>query len=278
MRRSDATEQALPEHNARDHDPHHARAPRITGMTSVGDVVRWGIDRMLSVGYGVVYDYIFERFKPYCELQREVLELVCAAAGDAARRRSVHVADIACGPGNFTVLLAEAGFSVVGVDPYDGLVELAREKRRAKRLSNLAFRHGDLGGGNTFRDATFEQVVNVHSLYVHPAPQQLLREAYRILKPGGHAIFVNHTRQAAAWSTFGEVRKRNGVAAALAALLWLLPNTIFEMARKRVGPHYWGEDEFAANLRAAGFTVLEIRRTFLNGASVLAWARKDTEE
>ncbi|HEY3067259.1 MAG TPA: class I SAM-dependent methyltransferase [Methylomirabilota bacterium] len=278
MRRTNATDHALPEHRVHDHHHDDAGGGRLTGIASVTGAVRWGLDRMLSIGYGVVYDYIFERFEPYCELQREVLELVCAAAGDPAHRRSVHVADIACGPGNFTVLLAEAGFSVVGVDPYDGLVELAREKRRAKHLSNLAFRHGDLGGGNTFRDATFEQIVNVHSLYVHPAPQQLLREAYRILKPGGHAIFVNHTRQAAPWSTFREVRHRNGVAAALAALLWLLPNTIFEMARKRVGPHYWGEEEFSANLRAAGFTVLEMRRTFLNGASVLVWARKDSEE
>ena len=89
---------------------------------------------------------------------------------------------------------------------------------------------------------------------------------------------MNHTRQVAPWATFRDVRAKDGLAAALAALLWLLPNTIFELARKRVGPHYWGEDEFTANLRAAGFTVLELRRTFLNGASVLAWARKDTEE
>ena len=27
---------------------------------------------------------------------------------------------------------------------------------------------------------------------------------------------------------------------------------------------------------AAGFTVLQMRRTFLNGASLLVWARKDT--
>ena len=32
-----------------------------------------------------------------------------------------------------------------------------------------------------------------------------------------------------------------------------------------------------AALRAAGFTVLQMRRTFLNGASLLVWARKDTD-
>ena len=32
------------------------------------------------------------------------------------------------------------------------------------------------------------------------------------------------------------------------------------------------------SVRAAGLTVLETRRTFLNGASVLVWARRDVEE
>ena len=52
---------------------------------------------------------------------------------------------------------------------------------------------------------------------------------------------------------------------------------MFETARRRIGPHYWNEQEFTANVRAAGLTVLESRRTFLNGASVLVWARKDAE-
>ncbi|MGH7279604.1 MAG: class I SAM-dependent methyltransferase [Candidatus Rokuibacteriota bacterium] len=240
--------------------------------------VQWGLDRTVSIGYGVVYDYIFERFKPYRELQREVLELVCAATDGPASRREIHVADIGCGPGNFTFVLADAGFSVVGVDPYDGLVELAREKRRARGLPNLAFRHGDLASGNTFRDGCFEQVVNIHSIYVHPAPQQLVKEAFRVLKAGGHAIFVNPTRQVACRATFEEVRRRDGWAAAFKCLLWLLPNSVFEAARNRIGPHYWAQEEFCANVRAAGFTVLEARRTFLNGSSLLIWARKDTEE
>ena len=57
-----------------------------------------------------------------------------------------------------------------------------------------------------------------------------------------------------------------------------MPNSIFEAARQRIGPHYWAEARFTTNLRTAGFTVLETRRTFLNGASVLVWARKDTRD
>jgi SAM-dependent methyltransferase len=259
--------------------PAGAAAAAEVVMGSLLGGLHWGVDRMLSIGYGLVYDYIFEKFGPYQKLQADVFELVETAAKQHPDRRAVQVLDIDCGPGNFTFVLAEAGFAVIGLEPYGALVELAREKRRARRLANLAFTQGDLVGNTAFRDASFDQVVNIHTLYAHADPRALLAEARRILKPGGHAVFVNHTRPVEVRQTFRELAARQGLGAALRCLLlWLLPHSIFEAARKRVGPHYWDEAQFAANLRAAGFTVLETRRTFLNGASLLVWARKDTGE
>jgi SAM-dependent methyltransferase len=246
-------------------------------MSAVVRALQWGLDRMLSVGYGVVYDAIFERFRPYQDLQAQVLELVEKGAPDVPRRE-VQVLDVGCGPGNFTFVLAEAGFSTIGLEAYGALVELAREKRRAKRLANLAFRHGELAAGSGGRDRSFDTVVSIHGLYVHPEPLTLLREAHRVLKPGGHAIFVNPARSVGHWSTFRDIMKRDGTRAALASLLWLAPNSIFELARKRIGPHYWEEPQFAENLEAVGFTVLATRRTFLNGASVLVWARRESDK
>jgi SAM-dependent methyltransferase len=246
------------------------------GMSSLQGGVQWTIDRMLSIGYGLVYDYIFEQFGPYQRLQAEVLELVETAAKETSPdRRTFQVLDIDCGPGNLTFVLAEAGFTVLGLEPYGALVELAREKRRAKRLANLAFTHGDLATSTALRDASFDHVVNVHSLYAHPDPQAVLAQAWRVLKPGGHAIFVNHTGAVRPHATFQLIRGREGMGAALRCfLLWLLPHWLFETTRRRIGPHYWNEAAFTSNLRAAGFTVLETRRTFLDGASVLMRARK----
>ena len=122
-------------------------------MGSLLGGVRWGVDRMLSVGYGLVYDYIYEQFRPYQQLQSEVLELVTAGVPPGVLKRDVQVLEIGCGPGNFTFVLAEAGFNAIGLESYAALVELAREKRRAKRLANLAFRHGDLVDGSGIRDA-----------------------------------------------------------------------------------------------------------------------------
>jgi ubiquinone/menaquinone biosynthesis C-methylase UbiE len=241
-------------------------------------VFRRLLDRMVSIGYGVVYDYIWESFTPYQALQQEVLDLVERAAPEALARREVRILELGCGPGNFSVKLAEAGFSVVGLDRYGTLIELAREKRQAKRLANLAFQHGDLAQGSAIKDGTFDQIVNVHSLYVHPDPDQKLKEAFRVLKPGGHAIFVNHTRRVELGATFRQLKSRQGLGAASRALLWVVPNSVFEAARTRVGPTYWEEREFTAHLQGAGFTVLEARRTFLNEASLLVWARKDPPE
>ena len=248
-------------------------------MNSVVGGLAWGLDRMLAVGYGVLYDYIFDRFPPYQALRAEVIEMLEGTVAAATPRRDVHVLDIACGPGNMTVTLAEAGFSVTGVDPYGALVEVAREKRRAQRLTNVAFRHGDLARGGTLKSAAFDRLVNIHSLYLHPTPDRLLREAHRVLKPGGFGIFVNRTRQVSDLTTLRELKAREGFGAALRSLLWVVPNSIFEAVRKRSGaPHYWNEDVFGHALRDAGFTVLTMRRTFLHGSSLLAFVRKDTEE
>ena len=242
-------------------------------VSSVFRGIQWGLDRMVSVGYGVMYDYIVARFRPYQELHGEVLRLAEASVAPGANRREVRVLDVACGPGNFTLEVAGAGFDTVGIDAYAGLVDLAREKRKAHHLANLAFRHADLTRGGTFPDASFDQVVNIHSLYVQPDPQRLLREVHRILKPGGRAVFVNFTRRVWLRSAVRDVKRREGTGAALRSLLWVLPNSVFEATRKRVRP----QTEFAAQLKEAGFRVLELRRTFFEGASLLAWVSKEDE-
>lgn len=257
-----------------------ARTRQATGVTMewVLRGVRWALDRMLSVWYGVMYDFIFERFAPYQALREEVLRFLAASVPEDVDRREVRILEIGCGPGNLSLTLAEAGFSVLGIDPYQQLVELAREKRRAKHLTNLAFQHVDLVQGDTLNDNSFDRIVNIHSLYVHPAPERLLKEACRVLKPGGYGVFVNFTRRVWLRPTFRQIREREGLGPALRCLLWVLPNSIFEATRRQIGPHYWDEREFSAHLREAGFTVLELRRTFFNGVSLLAWVRKDTEE
>ena len=244
-------------------------------LSSVLRAVQWALDRVVSIGYGVVYDYIVARFQPYRDLHAEVVGLVEASVPPEIARRDLRVLDIACGPGAFTTVLAESGFDTVGIDAYDALVELAREKRRARHLANLSFRQADLARGNVFRDESFDRVVNIHSLYVQSDARRLLAEAFRVLKPGGQGVFVNFTRRVHLVDAFRDVRHREGWRAALTSLLWVLPNAVFESMRRRTGPHYWGESDFRAHLEEAGFRVRELRKTFFSGVSLLAWVEKE---
>jgi SAM-dependent methyltransferase len=235
-------------------------------------MLRWALDRCVAVTYGIVYDTIVERFTPHRALEAEVVGLVEAAADANTSRRMVRVLNLGCGPGTFALTLASAGFSVIGIDRYTPLLDVARETRRACGLRNLAFSKLDT---DAFGDGEFDQVVSIHGLYVHPAPGQVVVEAARVLKPGGHAIFVNHVGRFAPWATFRAVVRSAGLFPAFGTLLWLVPNFFFEAARRPVGPHYWDEAEFRRQLTAAGFTVRELRRTFLAGGSLLVWAQKD---
>jgi SAM-dependent methyltransferase len=234
-------------------------------------VLRAALDRCLAVAYGPVHDLLVARFTPYRALEREVLGFVEAGAPSGVPRRSVRILDVGCGPGTFTAALAVAGFSALGIDRYTPVLEIARETRRARGLTNVSFSRLDI---DAFADAEFDQVVSIHALYADPAPERALAQAARVLKPGGHVVFVNHARRFPLRQTFQAARKASGWLAALGTLLWLIPNRVFELTRRPIGPHYWDEEQLAGRLADTGFTVLQLRRTFLDRGSVLVWARK----
>src|SRR6185436_11870236 len=98
-----------------------------------------------------------------------------------------------------------------------------------------------------------------------PDPQRLLREMHRVLKPGGHAVIANPTRRVRLGAAVREVRRRDGLRAAARCLLFVLPNAAFEAMRQGSGPHYWDAEQLTAQLRQAGFTVLDVQPTFFDG-------------
>ena len=74
------------------------------------------------------------------------------------------------------------------------------------------------------------------------------------------------------WQTFGELRAARGILPATRALRWLVPTAMFERFRE-CEHRYLSPDAFRTLLADAGFEVIEMRRTFLAGISMLAWAR-----
>ena len=224
------------------------------------------MERLLAVAYGVLYDWIFRRFRPYRALLREILEYAGRSLEGTRGPAPPRVLELGCGTGNFSAALAARGYEVVGEDPYLALVERAR--RKAAGRGRVGFRVGPgVDGG-------YDLVLSVHGLYAQADPVAELARMIRRLRQGGHAIVVNFARPAPVVATARAVWAREGMGAALHALVWLVPNAVFDMMRGRRESHYWTETELRTCLEGVGFEVLEMRPTFLNGISLLAWCHK----
>jgi ubiquinone/menaquinone biosynthesis C-methylase UbiE len=119
---------------------------------------------------------------------------VSSAAGPDA-----DVLDVGCGSGNALRLLGRCGSGrLAGIDPSPTMVEMTRRANaRADREGRLQVRVGS-AAGLPFDDDSFDVVTAIETFYFWPAPEQGLREALRVLRPGGRlAIALEMTKDAA---------------------------------------------------------------------------------
>lgn len=98
----------------------------------------------------------------------------------------MSVLDCGCGPGTMTLGFAElvSPGQVVGIEIEESQVALARENASERNVSNARFEVADIYE-LPFRDAIFDAVFISAVLGNLREPVRGLREAYRILKPGG---------------------------------------------------------------------------------------------
>src|SRR5947208_8594402 len=184
---------------------------------------------MLAVTYGMTYDAVVTRFRPYEAMVEEIVAFVTRSVPVTENPRSVKVLDIECGIGNVGLRLARRGYSVVAVDAVRHLVAIAREKHHGSGSPpNLSFNHLDVARDELPGAGTFDVLVSMHTLYWHPDPAALLAASRRALKPGGHAIFLTYNRPALVGETIREAPRAGGRGRVVSALPWLVPTAGFE--------------------------------------------------
>jgi ubiquinone/menaquinone biosynthesis C-methylase UbiE len=135
--------------------------------------------------YALCREYLFRDHTP------EIAASLFAAEGPEP---GTHVVEIGCGPGFYACRLAQEfpQIRTTGVDLSEAL--LARAKRRAarRRLGNCEFRRGDAHQLSAALGRVDAVVVSRLFLIV-PERESVVREIFRILRPGGRCFIAEPT-------------------------------------------------------------------------------------
>lgn len=91
-----------------------------------------------------------------------------------------RVLEIGCGQGHLTEAIASRGVDIVGIDANPRAPEVAGNGR-VRHMSAESLQ---------FEDETFDAVISVHAIEHIPRLGEALEEMVRVLKSGGHLVFV----------------------------------------------------------------------------------------
>ncbi|MBO8174257.1 MAG: class I SAM-dependent methyltransferase [Thermococcus sp.] len=82
---------------------------------------------------------------------------------------------------------------VIGIDFSKGMLEKAERRRKELGLENVKLMLMDVQNLE-FEDEMFDTIVSTFVFCTVPNPIKGLKEVYRVLKPGGKAIFLEHMK------------------------------------------------------------------------------------
>jgi SAM-dependent methyltransferase len=133
-----------------------------------GNNVRYELDHVRSAWMGILLEQLPE-----------------------TRSGAVDALDLGCGPGFFSILLAELGCAVQACDGSEEMLSQARRNARACGC------YGEISLGRAdaqdlpFADASFDLVVSRNLTWTLPRPEQAFDEWLRVLRPGGRLVIFD---------------------------------------------------------------------------------------
>ncbi len=131
----------------------------------------------------VAANYSRSTFHTSADRLQEVIDLAKPLKGDLAL-------DVATGTGNTALALAPLVRRVVGLDLTREMLDVARRITRERGVENADWVLGD-ASSLPFPDETFDLYVVRAAPHHFPHFDAFVREAYRVLRPGRDAAFVD---------------------------------------------------------------------------------------
>jgi len=121
----------------------------------------------------------------------------------------MHILDVGCGTGNFSIKLAQLGTFVIGVDTSREMLAKARKKAEQKK-AKIEFKEMDCLNLE-FLDNTFDGVLSMATIeFISDYPRMVL-EMFRVCKRGG-LILVGSINKDSVWGQlYQEVEYQNKV-------------------------------------------------------------------
>jgi ubiquinone/menaquinone biosynthesis C-methylase UbiE len=148
----------------------------------------------------VAQNYSRSKFHASSERLLEVLDLAQPQTGDV-------VLDVATGTGNTALAIAPYARLVVGLDVTREMLDVARRLTAERSIANAEWIMGD-AARLPFEDQSFDlYTVRAAPHHFHDV-DAFLAEAYRVLRPGRHAAFIDCAPPAAARDVLEEVEIR----------------------------------------------------------------------
>jgi SAM-dependent methyltransferase len=180
---------------------------------------------------------------------------------------AMTVLDVGCGTGSLAVLLAARGRTVIGVDPAEASLAVARSKNPAVR-----WLHGDASELPAAGADLAVMTGNVAQVFLGDDEwARVLRSVHQALRPGGFFVFETRRPQRRDWETWGAGGtpvRRGDVESDFHLTDVSLPYVKFRATYRFADGttltsdstlRFRDEPEIRAALEGAGFELLEVR-------------------